>query len=294
MKAGFIGLGRMGRPMAVNLVKKGFDTIVWNRTRSVAEELGTMGAKVAKTPREVGENSNVIFICVPDEPQVREVIFGEEGICADMRKGGVIADCSTIDPWKAKRIAEDLAKEDIYFLDAPITGGTAGAEEGTITFMVGGEKEIFEKIKPMFEAMGKRAFYMGDSGMGQHMKIVNNLISGIFVAGIAEGLVLGAKAGLDPSLMIEVLSNGGGRSGVLDFMGKQVLEADWHPYFQMDLRLKDSDISRDVAKRLGVPLPVNDITTEIYRIATKTGMAKEGTSALIKVYEKWAGVQVRK
>src|SRR3989344_6232533 len=294
MKVGFVGLGRMGKPMAANLLKKVFELAVWNRTRSAAEALGEKGAIMAKTPREVGESADVVFTCVPDEPQVREVIFGEDGISVNMKKGSVIVDCSTIDPWKARKLAEDLAKEDIHFLDAPITGSTFGAEAGTLKFMVGGDREIFDKVKPMLEAMGTQAYYMGPSGNGQHMKIVNNLISGIFVAAIAEGLVLGKKAGLDPKLMVEMLSNGGARSGVLDFMGKQVLEADWFPYFQMDLRLKDSDISRDVAKRLGVPLPVNDITTEMYMIATKIGMEKEGTSALIKVYEKWAGVQVRK
>jgi len=272
-KIGLIGLGLMGLPMGRNLLKAGFPLTVWNRTRSKAEQLENEGAKVANSPREVANVSDVTFTIVSDPPALEQVLWGEQGALAGLRKGNVLIDSSTVSPALARRVAEACAERGADFLDAPVTGGTWGAEKGELVFMVGGKKEVLDRVEPALQAVGKRFFLLGPNGAGQTVKLAMNLILALEVQALAEGLELVARSGVPAERLIEVLQSSMGRAPVLDVKALVILKRDFTPSFPLRLMLKDIGLAMELAKQNGIRLPAGAAAHEAYsavKAAAKT------------------------
>ncbi len=293
-KLGFLGLGIMGAPMAQHLVVGGHTLAVWSNNQRKAKDLaGAMGATFYATPAEVAENSECVFLCVGDTAMSREVILGEKGLAKGAKKGFVIADCSTVSPSESVRIGEELAPLGIDFLDAPCTGSKGGAEGGTLTFMVGGKPQVFEYVKPFFEAMGKSLYYCGKSGMGLRAKLTQNLILGNLLQAFNEGLVLSTKAGVDPELMLDILNNSAARSGVVSIKAPMVFKRDFTTNFSVKWLEKDIGLAVDLGSELGVPLMMTGLTQQLYQAAMAKGYGEEDICGSIRVLEELAGCEVK-
>src|SRR6202041_485914 len=263
---GFLGLGIMGAPMARHLLKAGHDVALWSNTASKAQELAKDGAgKACATPEEVAKAADVVFYCVGDTPMAREMTLGPKGLLSGVRKGAIIADCSTISPAVSKEIGEQFEDHGAHFLDAPCTGSKPGAEKGTLTFMVGGEQAAFEKAKPYFEIMGKVFYYCGPSEQGLQAKLTQNLILASIMQAFAEGMVLATKGGISPSLMLEILDNSAAKSGLISFKAPYILSRDFGTNFATKWMHKDVGLALESAKELGVPLPVTALTEQMLR-----------------------------
>ena len=272
-KVGLIGLGLMGLPMGRNLLKAGFALTVWNRTRSKAEQLEKEGANVANSPREVAADSDVTFTIVSDPPALEQVLWGEQGALAGLRKGSLLIDSSTVSPALARRVSQACAECGADFLDAPVTGGTWGAEKGELVFMVGGKKEVLDRAEPVLQAVGKRFFLLGPNGAGQTVKLAMNLILALEVEALAEGLELVTRAGVAGDRLIEVLQSSMGRAPVLDVKAPVILKRDFTPSFPLRLMLKDVGLAMDLAKENGVELPAGTAAFRAYsavKAAAKT------------------------
>jgi 3-hydroxyisobutyrate dehydrogenase-like beta-hydroxyacid dehydrogenase len=293
-KLGFLGLGIMGAPMAQHLVAGGHTVAVWSHNQKKAKELAaSMGATFYATPEEVAQNSECAFLCVGDTAMSREVILGEKGLVKGAKKGYVIADCSTVSPSESVRIGEELAPLGIEFLDAPCTGSKGGAEGGTLTFMVGGKPEVFEHVKPFFEAMGKSLYYCGKSGMGLRAKLTQNLILGNLLQAFNEGLVLSTKAGVDPELMLDILNNSAARSGVVAIKAPMVFKRDFTTNFSVKWLEKDIGLAVDLGSELGVPLMMTGLTQQLYQAAMAKGFGEQDICGSIRVLEELAGCEVK-
>jgi 3-hydroxyisobutyrate dehydrogenase-like beta-hydroxyacid dehydrogenase len=293
-KLGFLGLGIMGAPMAQHLVAGGHTVAVWSHNQKKAKELAAaMGATFYATPEEVAQNSECAFLCVGDTAMSREVILGEKGLVKGAKKGYVIADCSTVSPSESVRIGEELAPLGIEFLDAPCTGSKGGAEGGTLTFMVGGKPEVFEHVKPFFEAMGKSLYYCGKSGMGLRAKLTQNLILGNLLQAFNEGLVLSTKAGVDPELMLDILNNSAARSGVVAIKAPMVFKRDFTTNFSVKWLEKDIGLAVDLGSELGVPLMMTGLTQQLYQAAMAKGFGEQDICGSIRVLEELAGCEVK-
>ena len=255
VKIGFIGLGVMGNPMVKNLLKAGFSVMVWNRTRSRMDELLAMGAKGAKSPREVAQNSDIVVTMVSDSSDVEAVVLGASGVIEGAKPDLVVIDMSTISPQVTRRIAKTLSEKGVKMLDAPVSGGDVGAKQGTLSIMVGGPKEAYEKCLPVLQALGKRITHMGDNGNGQATKLCNQVIVGLNLQAVSEGLMLGAKFGLDLEKLIEVISAGAGSSWGLANLGPRMLKRDFEPGFRVRHQQKDLRIALSEAAELDLPLP---------------------------------------
>jgi 3-hydroxyisobutyrate dehydrogenase-like beta-hydroxyacid dehydrogenase len=294
-KLGFLGLGIMGYPMARNLMRAGHDVAVWSNTASKAQELAAAEkGRFCATPREVGEHADVIFLCVGDTAMSEAVILGENGIVAGAKPGTVIADASTISPSDSRRIGAELSKSGISFLDAPCTGSKPGAEGGTLTFMVGGDKEVFEKALPFMEAMGKKIYYCGASGMGLNAKLTQNLILCNILGAFNEGLVMSTKAGVEPGLMLDILANSAAKSGLIEYKAPFVLRRDFSTNFSTKWMHKDIGLMLDSAAELNVPLPLTSISRQMFQMAISSGFGDDDMCSTIQVLEKMSGVQVKK
>ena len=291
-RIGFIGLGTMGLPMAVNLLKSGFDVIAYNRTQEKLERFVSQGGKAAVSAEEVSENSDVIFTMLTADSAVEEVVFGEKGIIKGVKAGQIVIDCSTISPNTSIKVAQELGKLGVEVLDAPVTGSEPQAIEGILTFMAGGKQEVFEQCMPLFEAMGKNAFYMGDNGAGSYTKLANNTMAAINLLSLTEAITMATKAGIDPELFIKVVSGGGARSGMIDNKAPKILNRDFHPNFATHLMYKDLGLATNIAAQLQVPVPVLSLVKEMLQMAILKGYANEDMCAVIKCYEEWAGVEV--
>ncbi len=270
---GWIGLGLMGRPMAANVLKAGFPLIVWNRGRAKAEELGRAGADVAASPREVAARADVLFTIVSDPPALEEVLWGANGAMGGLRGGSVLVDSSTVSPALARRAAAACAERGAEFLDAPVTGGTWGAEKGEIVFMIGGKKEVIERVEPVLGAMGKRWFHLGPNGAGQTVKLAMNMILALEVQALAEALALVTKAGVPGERLVEVLQSSMGRAPLLDVKAPVILKGDYAPSFPLRLMHKDLSLALELGNQIGVPLPATAAARETYNAvkgATKT------------------------
>jgi len=273
LAVGFIGLGLMGKPMAANLLKAGFSVVVWNRTRARAQELAQQGARVAGTPREAAASADVLLTSVTDPPALEEVLWGPEGALEGLRCGSAYIDSSTVAPALARRIAAACADRGVEFLDAPVTGGTWGAEKGELVFMVGGNAETLKRVEPVLSAMGKRWFHLGPHGAGQTVKLAMNMILALEVDALAEALALVTGAGLPGERLIEVLQSSMARATVLDMKAPMMLERNYAPSFPLRLMHKDLGLALDLANQLGVPLPATAAAREIYNRVK--GAAKE-------------------
>lgn len=293
-RVGFIGLGIMGRPMAKNVLSKGFPLSVYNRSAAAVEELAKLGARPCQSSREVAEHSDVILTCLPDSPDVEQVILGPHGVLEGARAGSIIADMSTIAPQVSIRLAEEAAKRGVQMLDAPVSGGDKGAMAGTLSIMVGGSKEAFDACLDIFRAMGTKIVHVGDIGAGGYTKLANQIMVALQLEAMAEGLVLGAKAGVDPALMVEAIGAGLARCGVLEMRAPNVLDGNFSPGFMIRLHLKDLRLALEAGHALGVPLPVTAVVREMYNALQVAGKGDRDHSAIILLLEDLARVQVRK
>lgn len=282
---GFIGLGLMGRPMAKNLLKAGNPVVVWNRTRSKSEELGKEGAQVASSAREAAEKADVLFVIVSDPPALESVLWGE-GALEALRKGSVLVDSSTVSPALEKRIAEACAIRGVESLDAPVTGGTWGAEKGELVFMVGGDAKTLTRVEPQLGAMGKKWFHLGGHGAGQTVKLAMNLLLALEVQALIEALALVGSAGIPGEKLVDVMQASMARAAVLDVKAPMILKQDYTPSFPLRLMHKDLGLALDLANQTGVPLPACAAAREVY--SAVKGAAKEDVdyAAIARFWQK--------
>ncbi|MET9020113.1 NAD(P)-dependent oxidoreductase [Actinopolymorpha sp. NPDC004070] len=292
-RVGFVGLGIMGAGMAGNLLRKGFDVVVHNRTAARTEPLVAEGATAAATPREVAEQCDVVFICVSDTPDVEQVLFGEDGIAAGVRDGALVVDSSTVSPASTREWAGRLAERGVGFLDAPVSGGSEGAAKGTLSIMVGGDDAQVERARPYLEAMGSTVTHVGVVGAGQTCKLVNQILVVTSMLGVSEALVLAKAGGLDLEKTITAVEGGAAGSWMLANRGPQVIRDDWRPGFTIDLQQKDLRLVLEAADELGVPALATSTIFHLYRTLQRDGLGGEGNHALIKALERLAGVQAR-
>jgi len=276
-RVGLIGLGLMGRPMGMNLLKAGHKLAVWNRTPGRANELVAAGAVLAKTPYEAAEASEFLLTIVSDPPALESVLWGQEGkndgALAGLRAGSIYVDSSTISPSLVGRVAAACRQRGVAFLDAPVTGGDWGAREGNLVFMIGGDDEALREAEPILGVMGKKWFHLGPSGAGQTMKLAMNAILALEVAAMAEALALVTRAGLRGEQLVEVMQASMARSGVLDVKSPLMLKGDYKPSFPLRLMHKDLGLALDLANQLGVSLPATAAAREVYNYVK--GEAKE-------------------
>lgn len=293
-KLGFLGLGIMGYPMARHLLAGGHQVALWSNTAAKAVELATQGdGLVCATPREVAANADIIFLCVGDTDMSAKVTLGEDGLIESLAAGAIVVDCSTVSVAYARRAGETLAAKGVSFLDAPVTGSKPGAEGGTLTFMVGGDQAVYEKVKPFMELMGKRFYYCGGPGLGLHAKLTQNLILSNLLQAFNEGLVLSTKAGVDPELMLDILENSAAKSGLVSFKAPFVFRRDFSTNFSVRWMHKDIGLVLESANELDVPLPMTGLSQQLYRAAIAEGYADEDFCSTIKVLERIAGVEVK-
>jgi len=291
-RIGFIGLGVMGKPMAKRLLEAGYPLTVWNRTRSKMESLISAGAKGSDSPKEVAEKSDIVITMVTDSPDVEEVVLGPSGVIEGAREGLILIDMSTISPYVTKRIASQLAERGVKMLDAPVSGGDIGAEKGTLSIMVGGPKEVYEKCLPILKVLGKRITHMGPNGMGQMTKLCNQVICAINIQAVCEGLTLAAKAGLDLEKLLNVVTAGAAGSWMLSNLGPKMIKGDLEPGFRIRHQLKDLRLVLEAASDLKLPLPGTALVQQMLRAVEAGGLGDKGTQALIVAMEKLAGFKV--
>ena len=292
-KIGFVGLGTMGLPMARNLVKAGFDLTVYARRPEPAAEMRALGARAVDSPRAVAETVEMVITIVTADPDVRAVILGKEGVLEGARAGGVIVDMSTISPMTIQEIARIAGEKGVEVMDAPVSGGDTGAKAGTLTIIAGGKRETFERCRPAFEAMGKNIFHVGGVGVGQVVKIANQVIGGTILAVVSEALVMGVKAGADPEVMRQVISVSSGNSGLFQArVGDFMMKDQFQPGFMLDLMKKDVGLALEIGRALSVPMPVGAAAYQHYAAGTNMGVGREDFSAVCKAVEKMAGAQI--
>lgn len=293
MRVGFIGLGKMGRPMAGNILKARHTLTVHNRSRGVVRELVDLGANEAWSPEEVAAASEFVLTCLPTPPVVEEVFLGPDGAIQGAKAGDTFIDMSTTDPATHKRIATEVSKKGVAYLDAPVSGGPMGAQEATLSIMVGGEEEAFAKCLPLFEILGKNIYHVGPVGSGSVVKLVNNLILAINRCAIFEGLVLGTKAGVDPETLLEIIGASTASSRTLEGAGPRILAGNFEPGFTVDFILKDVGLALDMAKEAGVRLLAGSQAFQVFQEARDMGLGPRDFGAGIVPLERLAGIQVR-
>jgi 3-hydroxyisobutyrate dehydrogenase len=284
MKVGFIGLGIMGGPMARHLHRAGLLAAVYNRTRSKAEPFGKMGVHVAESPADLARRVDVVIEMVSDAPDVEQVLFGAGGVVEGARPGLVVVDMSTNSPDWARKFAERLAERDIDFLDAPVTGGQRGAEEGTLTVMVGGREDLFQRLLPVFKAFAKEVIYAGPVGYGQAMKLVNQVVISLNTIAMVEGLRLAEALGLDVEKVARLLTVGAARSGSIELYLPKLLKGDLSPGFKAAHLKKDLAYAMEIANRKGLSLPASALALELYKRMVEKGLGELGIHALGKSY----------
>ncbi len=294
-KLGFLGLGIMGHPMARHLLDAGHDVALWSHTAAKATELaaGRSNAKACSTPKEVAEGADCIFLIVGDTAMSESIVFGADGLLAGAKPGTVIVDASTVAPSYSRSAAKRCREKGVHFLDAPCTGSKPGAEGGTLTFMIGGDQAVYESVKPYFEPMGKQLYYCGGPGLGMNAKLTQNLILSNLLQAFNEGMVLATKAGVEPELMVDILSNSAARSGLISFKAPYVFRRDFSTNFSVKWMHKDIGLMLDSAKDIGVPLPLTSLTHQLFQDAITHGVGDEDICSTIKVLEGIAGVEVK-
>jgi 3-hydroxyisobutyrate dehydrogenase-like beta-hydroxyacid dehydrogenase len=289
MQVGFVGLGIMGHAMATNLVKAGHQVTVWNRTPGKLVE----GAALAPTPAAAAQGAEVVWLCVADTDAVEQVVFGKDGVESSLTEGMIVADSSTISPSATVKFAERAAAKGATWVDTPMTGSKIGARDGTLVFIVGGNESAIEKLKPLFAAMGKKIFRMGETGKGQATKLAMNLQIAMIFEGFAEGLTLAAKLGVDPQQLISLIEATMVRSGVVEYKAPFILQRDFSANFPLRLMHKDIRLALEAAKEARVKLPGLETVEEVYEMATEDGHRDLDYAATLTLLEKWAGVQVK-
>ncbi len=291
---GFIGLGIMGRPMAKNLVSAGYDLVVHDINREPVKELVGLGAKEAFSPKEVAAQSAVIITMLPDSPDVELVALGPDGIMEGIRPGRIYVDMSTISPTVAVKTAEAAAEKGVKVLDAPVSGGDVGAQKGTLSIMVGGDEETFDEVLPIFQVLGKNIMLCGGNGAGQTVKACNQILVAITIEGVAEALVLGAKAGVDPAKIVQVLSGGLARCGILENRGERIVNRDFEPGFRCRLHYKDLRIAVAAGQAYEAALPVTSLVHEMFKQMTLSGRGDLDHSGLVTLVEDLSQIKVKR
>ncbi len=293
-KLGFLGLGLMGGPMARNLIKAGHDVALWSNTGSKAEQIATeAGGKACATPAEVAQHAECVFLCVGDSAMSETVILGPQGVKEGAKKGSVVVDASTVSPSSSRRVHEELAKAGIDFLGAPCTGSTPGAINGTLTFMIGGDQKVFGRVKPWLEIMGKKLYFCGGPGMGLHAKLTQNLVLSNLLQAFNEGIVLSTKAGVDPALMLDILSNSAAKSGLIDYKAPFIFRRDFTTNFSVKWMHKDMGLMLESAQELDVPLFMTGLSRQLFQAAISEGHGDEDICSTIKVLERMTGLEVK-
>ncbi len=289
MRVAFLGLGIMGRSMAQNLAKAGHEVSVWNRTSGKDVE----GARTATSPSDAARGAEVVWICVADTKAVEGILFGENGVTESLTAGMTIVDSSTIAPASTKAFAERVRPQGVHYVDAPVTGSKVAAEAGTLIFMVGGEEAVIDTLSPLFAAMGKKIFRMGETGKGHAAKLVMNLQIAMIYEGFAEALTLGAKLGVDAEKLVPLINASMVKSGVVEYKAPFVLKRDFSPNFPLRLMYKDLRLALEAAKQVRVKLPGLETVEQLYEIAAEDGQGDLDYAATLTLLEKWAGVEVK-
>ena len=291
MKVGLIGLGIMGKPMAKNLLKAGYDLTVSNRNKAAADEVVAAGAKAA-TNAEIGETCDVVLTMVPNSPQVKAVMLGEDGVAAHMKPGTVFIDMSSINPVASKEIAAELAKKNIEMLDAPVSGGEPKAIDGTLSFMVGGKQEVFDQYKDLLGAMGASVVRCGEVGAGNTTKLANQIIVACNIQALSEALTLAKMAGVEPQLVFEAIRGGLAGSTVMNAKAPMMIEGNDKPGFKIDLHIKDLNNVLDCAHAVGAPVPMTAEVQEIMQWLHNHEGGQKDHSAIAQYYEYLTGIKI--
>lgn len=282
-RIGFIGLGIMGRPMAGHLADAGYAVTVWNRTRSKMTPLVERGATPGESPKDVAARSDITITMVADTPDVLDVILGPEGVLHGVRRGSIVVDMSTISPVATREIAHQLRERGAEMLDAPVSGGEKGAVDATLSIMVGGKPEVFERVLPVFQKMGKAIVHLGDIGAGQVTKACNQLVLSLTLLGVAEALTLARKAGVDPAKVRAALLGGFAQSRVLELHGQRMLDQNFEPGFRTRLYHKDMGIVMETGRSAGMPLAGGALAAQLYQVAMNQGLGEKDYSVLARV-----------
>ncbi len=289
-KVGYIGLGIMGAAIARNLIKAGHELVVHNRSQGIVAELVHEGAKAAYSPKEVASQVDFVFTNLPDSPDVEKVVLGENGIIEGAHEGLIYIDNSTIKPETARLVAERLAAAGVAALDAPVSGGDVGAKNGTLTIMVGGPQDAFERAASLFEAMGKAWVLVGESGAGQIAKVCNQIIVGAQMVGMAEALITAQKMGVNPSRVVDAIKGGAAQMWTLDVKPPRLFAGNRGPGFKAYMQHKDLGICLDTGRTFGIPLPMTAVVMQLYTAMLEMGNRELDNSAVISVYEALTGV----
>ncbi|MGG6263548.1 2-hydroxy-3-oxopropionate reductase [Leptolyngbya sp. AN03gr2] len=284
-RIGFIGLGIMGKPMVQNLLKAGYSVTVFNRSITAIDELATQGATPAISPKQVAEQSDIVITCLPDSPDVESVVLGENGVLSGARSGMLFIDMSTIAPATSKKIYSELQKHEIQSLDAPVSGGDIGAQQGTLSIMVGGEKSAFDRALPVLQAMGKNIVHIGEAGAGQVTKACNQIVVAMTVQAVAEALTLAKKSGVDPAKVRDALLGGFAQSRVLEVHGQRILDGTFQPGFKLDLHRKDMNIVLQTGREVGVPLLGSGQVTALMDSLIAQGKGELDNAAIALLYD---------
>jgi len=292
LKVGYIGLGRMGKSIARNLLKAGFPLVVHNRSRGAVDELAAEGALSANSPAEVASQVDIVFTNLPDTPDVEKVVLADSGIMAGAHQGLIYVDNSTIKPAAARQLAAELAKKGVTALDAPVSGGDIGARDATLTIMVGGEATALEKAMPVFQAMGKKVTHVGEAGAGQVAKAANQIMVAAQMAAMGELLVFSKKAGVDPRKVVEAIKGGAAQCWTLDVKPPRLFAGNRSPGFKAHMQLKDLKIVLDTAREYGIPVPSTQENTKLFEQMIAMGLGELDNSAVVGVIEELAGVKI--
>lgn len=291
MKIGFIGLGIMGKPMAKNLLKAGYTLLVNTHKQATMDEMAAVGAVLA-TQQEIGEKCDIVMTMLPNSPQVKEVMLGENGVAAHMKPGSIFVDMSSINPIASKEIAAELAKHGVDMLDAPVSGGEPKAIDGTLSFMVGGKQEVYDRVEPILLKMGASVVRCGEVGAGNTTKLANQIIVACNIQALAEALTLSQKAGVDPNLVFAAIRGGLAGSTVMDAKAPMMISGNDTPGFRINLHIKDLNNALDCAHSVGAPLPMTASVQEIMQYLASNGLGACDHSAIAQYYEKLANVKI--
>ncbi len=291
-KIGFVGLGVMGKSMAAHLIDSGCTLYAYSRTKSKCADIIEKGAIWCDTPREVAENSDIIFTIVGFPKDVREVYLGKDGLAEGASKGKIFCDMTTTEPSLDIEIGNELEKKGAAMCDAPVSGGDSGARNATLSIMAGGSDEVFESLLPYFNIMGKSITHMGALGAGQHTKMANQIVIAGTMCGVSEALVYGAKAGLDTEKMVQTISKGAAGCWTLDNLAPRVLKGDLEPGFMVEHFIKDMKIALDEAEKMNLVLPSLALTKQLYQAIKAQGMGRNGTQALVKAIEVLSNTEI--
>jgi len=292
-KLGFIGLGIMGKPMSGHLVKAGHEVSVYDLNPAAVRELTSKGATACKSGKDVAQKSEIIIIIVQDTPDVEAVLFGKEGLAEGLKPGSIVVDMSSISPIATKEFAKRLAGMKVKMLDAPVSGGQVGAENATLSIMVGGDADVFEKIKPYFQLMGKNIVHVGGNGDGQTCKVANQIVVALNIEAVAEALLFASKAGADPAKVRAALMGGFAQSRILELHGERMLKRTFNPGFRIRLHQKDLNLALQSARSMGLSLPNTATAQELFNAVAAQGGIDLDHSAMVLALEKLANHEIK-